>query len=94
MLNAVGMTIVFPLFPFLIGRYVPEARVAVVLSALVSVFALCQFLAAPIFGALSDRYGRKTNSDHQFARFGCGLRPARDRGSHLDFVFLAESSTA
>src|SRR6478736_1026923 len=58
-LNAVGMTIVLPLFPFLIGSYVPEARVAVVLSALVSVFALCQFLAAPLFGALSDRYGRK-----------------------------------
>ncbi len=58
-LNAVGMTIVFPLFPFLIGKYVPDARVAVVMSGLVSVFALCQFLAAPIFGALSDRYGRK-----------------------------------
>jgi DHA1 family tetracycline resistance protein-like MFS transporter len=58
-LNAVGMTIVFPLFPFLIGKYVPDDRVAVVLSALVSVFALCQFLAAPVFGALSDRYGRK-----------------------------------
>ncbi len=59
MLNGVGMTIVMPLFPFLVGKYVPDARVAMVLSALVSVFALCQFLAAPIFGALSDRYGRK-----------------------------------
>lgn len=58
-LNAVGMTIVFPLFPFLIGQYVPEGRVAAVLGALVSVFAFCQFLAAPLFGALSDRYGRK-----------------------------------
>src|SRR4051794_1391228 len=58
-LNGVGMTIVFPLFPFLIGKYVPETRVAVVLGALVSVFAFCQFLSAPIFGALSDRYGRK-----------------------------------
>ena len=58
-LNAVGMTIVFPLFPFLIGKYVPEARVAAVLGGLVSVYAFCQFLAAPLFGALSDRYGRK-----------------------------------
>lgn len=58
-LNAVGMTIVFPLFPFLIGQYVPESRVAVVMGGLVSVFAFCQFLAAPLFGALSDRYGRK-----------------------------------
>lgn len=58
-LNAVGMTIVIPLFPFLLGHYVPDAQVAMALSALVSVFALCQFLAAPFFGALSDRYGRK-----------------------------------
>jgi MFS transporter, DHA1 family, tetracycline resistance protein len=58
-LNAVGMTIVFPLFPFLIGQYVPEAQVAAVLGGLVSIFAFCQFLAAPLFGALSDRYGRK-----------------------------------
>jgi DHA1 family tetracycline resistance protein-like MFS transporter len=58
-LNAVGMTIVFPLFPFLIAQYVPDTRVAAVLGALVSVFAFCQFLAAPLFGALSDRYGRK-----------------------------------
>ncbi len=58
-LNGLGMTIVLPLFPFLIGKYVPDARVAVVLSALFSAFALCQFLAAPIVGALSDRYGRK-----------------------------------
>jgi len=58
-LNAIGMTIVFPLFPFLIQKYVPSARVALILSALVSAFAVCQFLAAPVFGALSDRYGQK-----------------------------------
>ncbi|HTC01107.1 MAG TPA: MFS transporter [Ferruginibacter sp.] len=58
-LNAIGMTIVFPLFPFLLGKYVPDAQVAAVMSALVSVFAVCTFLAAPVFGALSDRYGRK-----------------------------------
>jgi DHA1 family tetracycline resistance protein-like MFS transporter len=58
-LNAVGMTIVFPLFPFLLGLYVPAKDVAVTMSALVSVFAVCTFFAAPVFGALSDRYGRK-----------------------------------
>ena len=59
-LNGVGMTIVLPLFPFLIGKYVPGVRIAPVLGALVSAYALCQFLAAPLFGALSDRYGRKS----------------------------------
>jgi DHA1 family tetracycline resistance protein-like MFS transporter len=58
-LNAIGMTIVFPLFPFLLEKYVPSTSVPVVMSALVSVFAIATFFAAPIFGALSDRYGRK-----------------------------------
>jgi DHA1 family tetracycline resistance protein-like MFS transporter len=58
-LNAMGFTIVLPLFPFLVGEYVPADQVAITLSLLVSVFAVCTFLAAPVFGALSDRYGRK-----------------------------------
>lgn len=58
-LNSVGMTIVFPLLPFLVGKYLPETQVVVGMSALMSVFAACTFLAAPVFGALSDRYGRK-----------------------------------
>jgi DHA1 family tetracycline resistance protein-like MFS transporter len=58
-LNGIGMTIVLPLFPFLLEKYVPAKDVAVTLSALVSIFAVCTFLAAPVFGALSDLYGRK-----------------------------------
>lgn len=58
-LNAIGMTIVFPLFPFLVGKYLPEAQVAIGLSSLNSVYAFCQFLASPLFGALSDHFGRK-----------------------------------
>ncbi len=53
------MTIVLPLFPFLLEKYVPAKDVALVMSALVSVFAVSTFFAAPVFGALSDRYGRK-----------------------------------
>ncbi len=59
-LNAIGMTIVMPLFPFLLGKYVPAEKVALAMSGLVSIFAICQFFAAPVFGALSDRYGRKS----------------------------------
>ena len=58
-LNAIGLTIVLPILPFLLSEYVSEKEVATYMSALVSVFALCTFFAAPIFGALSDRYGRK-----------------------------------
>jgi len=58
-LNGIGMTIVFPVFPFLVGNYLPEFQVAIGLNALVSVYALCEFFSAPVFGALSDRFGRK-----------------------------------
>jgi DHA1 family tetracycline resistance protein-like MFS transporter len=58
-LYAIGMTIVFPLFPFLLGRYLPASQIVLGLSVLVSVYAACQFFAAPVFGALSDRFGRR-----------------------------------
>lgn len=58
-LNAIGMTIVFPLFPFLVGQYLPEGQIVIGLNALVSVYAICEFFFAPVFGALSDRFGRK-----------------------------------
>lgn len=59
LLNAAGLTIVFPLFPFLLNLYVPEEQVAFYLGTLVSIYAVCKFLMAPIMGALSDYFGRK-----------------------------------
>ena len=58
-LNSIGMSIVLPLLPFLVGKYLPQQQVVVGMSALMSVFAACTFFAAPALGALSDRYGRK-----------------------------------
>ncbi|RXK85761.1 MFS transporter [Filimonas effusa] len=60
LMNAVGMSVVLPLLPFLVGKYLPAQRVVVGMSALMSVFAVCTFFAAPVLGALSDRYGRKS----------------------------------
>lgn len=59
LLNSIGLSIVLPLLPFLVGKYLPSQQVVVGMSALMSVFAACTFFAAPVFGALSDRYGRK-----------------------------------
>jgi MFS transporter, DHA1 family, tetracycline resistance protein len=59
LLNSIGLSIVLPLLPFLVGQYLPSQQVVVGMSALMSVFAACSFFAAPVFGALSDRYGRK-----------------------------------
>lgn len=59
LLNSVGFSVVLPLLPFLVGKYLPAQQVVVGMSALMSVFAICTFFSAPVFGALSDRYGRK-----------------------------------
>lgn len=58
-INAIGMTIVFPVLPFLVGKYLPDSQIAIGISALEAVYTLCQFFAAPLLGALSDRFGRK-----------------------------------
>jgi MFS transporter, DHA1 family, tetracycline resistance protein len=58
-LNSIGMSVVLPLLPFMVGKYLPVHQVVFGMSALMSVFAACTFFAAPVFGSLSDRYGRR-----------------------------------
>jgi len=58
-LNVTGFTLILPVIPFLVGRYVPPDRVGLYVGLIVSVFALCAFTAAPVLGALSDRFGRR-----------------------------------
>src|SRR5262245_10241379 len=58
-LNAMGLTIVFPLFPFLLGLYLRSNQIAHYLVLLVSFYAVCKFFMAPVVGVLSDYFGRK-----------------------------------
>lgn len=59
-LNFLGFSIIFPIVPFMVQRYVADPNsVAFYVGLLLSAYALCQFFAAPGLGALSDRYGRK-----------------------------------
>ena len=58
-LNFTGFTLILPVIPFLVGQYVPPQQVGLYVGLIVSVFALCAFGAAPVLGALSDRYGRR-----------------------------------
>lgn len=58
-LNSIGMSIILPLLPFIVGKYLPSPQVVIGMSILMSVFSACTFFAAPALGALSDRYGRK-----------------------------------
>ncbi|MGO8908935.1 MAG: MFS transporter [Bradyrhizobium sp.] len=58
-LNFTGFTLILPVIPFLVGQYVPPEQVGLYVGLIVSAFALCAFCAAPVLGALSDRYGRR-----------------------------------
>lgn len=60
MLTTTGMTIVLPILPFVVQRYVPgHGTLAVWVGVLETVNALCAFVAAPFLGRVSDRYGRR-----------------------------------
>jgi MFS family permease len=54
--DRLGESIVFPLLPFLLASFTQDART---LGLLAGSYAVAQFTATPLIGALSDRYGRK-----------------------------------
>lgn len=57
--GAFGIGLVNPVVPFLAARFAPERDLAFVVSALTMAYAGAAFLAAPVLGALSDRFGRR-----------------------------------
>lgn len=59
-LDTMGLTLVAPVAPFLISRYVSDpGRIGQTVGWLSATYAICQFLAAPGLGRLSDRFGRR-----------------------------------
>ena len=55
-----GFGLVGPVLPYLVGRSVSDpSQLALVVSLLSVSYAGCAFVAAPLLGALSDRYGRR-----------------------------------
>src|SRR3954449_6649132 len=54
--NLVGFGIIVPLLPFYAETF---GASPVVIGLLFAVFSLCQLIAAPALGDLSDRYGRR-----------------------------------
>ncbi len=60
MLTTAGMTVVLPILPFVVLRYVDEpAHLALWVGVLETVNALCAFTVAPLLGRVSDRFGRR-----------------------------------
>jgi DHA1 family tetracycline resistance protein-like MFS transporter len=59
-LNTMGSGVLSPVLPFIVRQYISnENLLAIVVGWLVAVYALCQFVAAPGLGVLSDRFGRR-----------------------------------
>ncbi|MFF2015813.1 MFS transporter [Paenibacillus sp. NPDC058177] len=59
-LCGVGFSIIAPVVPFLVQPYISNpGQQAIVVTLLTSAYAFCVFFAAPVLGALSDRYGRR-----------------------------------
>ncbi|WP_343630640.1 Tet(A)/Tet(B)/Tet(C) family tetracycline efflux MFS transporter [Roseateles sp.] len=59
LLDAVGMSLVFPILPGLLRELGGEASTSTHYGALLALYAAMQFLFAPVLGALSDRFGRR-----------------------------------
>ncbi|UUZ78739.1 MFS transporter [Paenibacillus sp. P26] len=59
-LCGIGFSIIAPVVPFLVQPYTSNpGEQAIAVTSLTSVYAVCVFLAAPVLGALSDKYGRR-----------------------------------
>lgn len=54
--NVLGFSLLIPVLPFVVEQYGSSETVY---GLLLSLYSLCQFLAAPWLGRLSDSYGRK-----------------------------------
>lgn len=61
MINAIGFGIILPVLPNLVRSLtdVPNNEIVLHLGLMTFLFALMQFIFMPIFGALSDRFGRR-----------------------------------
>lgn len=78
-LNFAGFTLIIPVLPFSLARYVPAPDIAMWVSLILALYSLCTFVASPVLGAMSDRYGRRPvlllslcGSALGFAVFGIG----------------------
>lgn len=59
-LDILGIGLIIPVLPRLVGAYLPQADMqAYWYGAIVAIYGVMQFFCAPVIGALSDRFGRR-----------------------------------
>jgi DHA1 family tetracycline resistance protein-like MFS transporter len=93
LVDFLGFGLIIPLLPF----YVPDyAHNPMKVTLIFSVFSICQFVGAPILGALSDRYGRRPvlifsqlGSAAGYVLLGVASLPRWDPTTRLVLVYLS-----
>ncbi|MBX5226264.1 TCR/Tet family MFS transporter [Rhizobium sp. NLR9b] len=58
-LDAIGIGLIFPILPSLLQDITHSGDVAPYIGAMTALYAVMQFIFAPVLGALSDRLGRR-----------------------------------
>lgn len=59
-LSVLGIGIIIPVIPFIVAKYASSSgKIAFYVGLLISSYSFCQFFAAPVLGALSDKFGRR-----------------------------------
>lgn len=56
LLDVIGLSILYPVSAYIVRRYSDDAQMVTLLTM---IYAAAQFFAAPLFGKLGDRYGRR-----------------------------------
>lgn len=84
--NILTFSLLIPILPEITEQQVQLRFQEIVFGVLISLYAICQFFAAPIFGSISDKYGRKPILviGQIFTTLGWAI---------LAFAFLIESET-
>jgi DHA1 family tetracycline resistance protein-like MFS transporter len=58
-LDAVGIGIIFPILPRLLEEVTHTRHIAPYIGTMMALYAVMQFIFAPVLGALSDNLGRR-----------------------------------
>ncbi|UDL87534.1 TCR/Tet family MFS transporter [Mesorhizobium sp. PAMC28654] len=58
-LDAVGLGLIFPILPRLLEEVAQTKDIAVYIGIMTALYAVMQFVFAPVLGALSDNFGRR-----------------------------------
>jgi MFS transporter, DHA1 family, tetracycline resistance protein len=58
-IDAIGAGLIFPILPDLLAEVTGGGDIGLLYGLMLAIYALMQFVASPVLGALSDRFGRR-----------------------------------